>query len=148
MALNEDVLWIVLELMHNRSDTWTLRILTDPDSPFESTTTEDHSMTVANLKKTLVLQYRPADIDDTVRFLKTRGYLLPHGYGIAAPEMAYSLSPKAINVLDRRTLPYDEQRAFDERILEAEKPEIYGIRLNLPELWKRAKAWRKRRGDT
>ena len=55
--------------------------------------------------------------------------------------MAYSLSDKAVNVLQCRTLPEDEREAFNERIVEADKPGIYGIRLNLPELWKRAKGW-------
>jgi len=146
MALNEDVLWTVLELMHDNSASWTIQILIDP--PFESTTTKDHSITVTNLRAKLVLQYSQADINETVRFLKARGYLLTHGYGSAAPEMAYSLSPQAINVLDRRTLPEEEQRAFNKKILEAEKPGVYGIRLNLPELWRRVKAWRGRRRDT
>ena len=146
MALNENVFWTVLDLMHNHSDSWTLRILIDPS--FESTTTKDHAITVGRLRARLVLQYPRIDIEDTIHFLKTRGYLLTHGHGIAAPEMAYSLSSKAIDILQGRTLSEEEQKAFNKRILEAEKPGMYGIRLNLPELWKRAKGWLKRRKAT
>ena len=99
--------------------------------------TIEHAFSVGELKGELVLKFIPADIEDTIYFLKHRGYLEHHGYGFA-PEMVYSLTDKAVEVFEQHQLPEEEQKAFKEALWDI-KPNWYGMGPNLPEIMKRVK---------
>ena len=114
MALNEQVFWHVLELMRGRSCSWTIEIQGEPIMP---TNTQENAIAVTDLKSQLVLRFSRADIEDTIYFLTSRSYVNIHRQGAIGPDIAYCLSNKAIDVLQNKQLPGEEQRAFEENIL-------------------------------
>jgi hypothetical protein len=135
MAQNEQILWDVLGLLFGHSVEWTTQTAgNEPNSH-----TIENAFAAATLKGELVLRYIPADIEDTIYFLKYREYLVVHGHGLMLPEYVYSLTEKAIEVHVNRQLPEEEEKAFQESLWEI-KPRVYGIGPNLPEFLKR---WRK-----
>jgi hypothetical protein len=83
------------------------------------------------------LKYRPEDIEDTIYFMKHRGYLETHGYGFA-PEMVYSLTEKALDVAQSQKLPEEEEKAFQESLWDI-NPKIHGMGPNWREGWRRLK---------
>jgi len=110
----------------------------------EGQETQDHTInnaySIGGLKGKLVLKYIPGDIEDTIYFLFNREYLVLHGRGSIAPEQAYSLTEKAIEVFQKKQLPLEEENAFKEALWDL-KPNFYGMGPNLPEVWKRFKKW-------
>lgn len=130
MAQSEDILWEILKLMRGHTAGWTITIMDKPNHH-----EVENGYSVSQLKAHLVLKYLPSDIEDTIYFMKHREYLTEHGQGIMMPEIAYSLSEKAISVFDQKKLPSDEKAAFKESLWKIE-PKFYGIGPNL-------KAWKK-----
>ncbi len=138
--LNEDILWEILLLMQGHTASWEVRIV--------GMTTHNeikNGYIVEKLKASLILKFSKSDIEDTVYFMKKRGYLKIHGQGIVFPELAYSMTDKAKSVFDKRVLPPEEREAFKESLLKIE-PKIYWVRLNFCALKKLfAKWWNKYR---
>jgi hypothetical protein len=136
MPQNENVLWDVMRLLHGHSVTmgWAREDEEEKPSPIEN------AFAVGKLKGELVLKHTPADIEDTIYFLKHREYLVTHGMGMVWPEAVYSLTDKAIDVFKRGELPKDEQKAFAEALWEI-KPRFYGVGPNLPAMVR----WMRRR---
>lgn len=138
MAQNEQILWDVLQLLHGRSHGF--EVQTKDQQPAAQMI--EHAFPVGKLKGELALKYIPADIEDTIYFLKHRDYLKIHGLGLIVPEMMYSMTEKAVAVFEERQLPKEEQKAFEEALWNI-KPSLYGMGPNLPEFKKRAKKLKK-----
>lgn len=134
MAQQEQALWDAIDLMLGRTSGWTTTSL--GKEPVE--TTIENGIGVNQLKAALVLKYKPEDIEDTVYFMKYRGYLVVHGAGVFNPEYVYSLSDKALEVASKGELPQEEQKAFNEALWSI-SPSMWGIRPNIPELMRRSK---------
>lgn len=129
MPQSEEILWDILEIMTRRVSSWESKF---GDSVSRSKV--EIECGVHQLKAELVLKYLPADIEDTVYFMKYRGYLSTQGVGVMR-EISYSLTEKALAVYDEHVLPVEEAHAFKESLWKIE-PEYYGIGPNL-------KAWKK-----
>jgi hypothetical protein len=134
VAQKESVLLDALRLMRGNRNGWTVQMLDkDPaEHMFED------AVHVAKLRGELVLKYRPDDIEDTIYFMKHRGYIEVHGQGMAAPELVYSLTDKARMVADSGHLPSEEEAAFREALWDI-KPKLWGMGPNLPEWLKRSR---------
>ena len=98
----------------------------------------ENAIVAGLLKGELVLKHRPEDIEDTIYFMKHRRYLKTHGYGIAAPELAYGLTDKALEVVQSQKLPDEEEKAFQESLWDI-NPKVYGFGLNMREWIRRFK---------
>lgn len=134
MAQNEKVLWDILNLLDCKKMIMAKTI--KGQEPKESAV--ENAFAVGKLKGELVLKHRPEDIEDTIYFMKHRGYLETHGYGLIAPEMVYSLTEKALDVAQSRKLPEEEEKAFQESLWDI-NPKIYGMGSNWREGWRRLK---------
>ena len=134
MAQNEKVLWDILNRLNGNN--WTMATTIVGQEPTESVV--ENAFAVGTLKGALVLKYRPEDIEDTIYFMKHRGYLEIHGYGLMAPEMVYSLTEKALDVARSQKLPEEEEKAFQESLWDI-NPKFYGMGPNWREVWKRFK---------
>lgn len=134
MAQNEKVLWDILNQLNGKKMVMVQTIA--GQEPKESTV--ENAFAVGKLKGELVLKYRPEDIEDTIYFMKYRGYLENHGYGLMAPEMVYSLTEKALEVARSQKLPEEEEKAFQESLWDI-NPKIYGMGPNWREGWRRLK---------
>ena len=135
MAKSEKVFWHVLTRMQNQSVTMSQTMLDKP--PQESHI--ENASGIGDLEAELVLKFEKSEIEDTLYFLEKRGYLLVHGYGMVSPRMAYSLTDKALGVLESKVLPAEEIEAFDTAILDVSKPGIWGMKLDVKSAWKKSK---------
>ena len=134
MPQNEKVLWEILELLCGKTTQ-----MAKGYQNREETVEIENAYPVEQLKGVLVLRYPPQDIDDTIYFMKYRGYIKNHGYGLMLPEVVYSLSEKALEANSTRVLPEDEEQAFREALWDVGTPKLYGMGFNLGELWRRTK---------
>ncbi len=134
MPQNEKVLWEILSLMHSNTTGWTNKI--SGQEPVENKI--ENGFGIHALKGRLVLKYRPDDIEDTIYFMWHRNYLAKHGQGMINPDIAYSLSEKALEVIKQGKLPEDEEHAFKESLWDI-KPKLWGMGPNLSEWLRRAK---------
>lgn len=130
MAQNERIVWDIL----NRLDGHTINMSTSFGS--EETKPVHNAYGVGQLKGQLVLRYKPDDIEDTIYFMKHRGYLIGHGFSMM-PEMVFSLTEKALEVARSEKLPSEEEKAFEEHLWDFSNPKIYGVGFNARELWRR-----------
>jgi hypothetical protein len=89
-----------------------------------------------------VLRHGRQQIEDSLYFLEKRGYLIRHGYA-GFTLVAVQLSPSALDVLRKGVFPPDEQRAFQESLVDLKQPGIWGFKINLGEVWRRLQKWRK-----
>ncbi|MGB0908759.1 MAG: hypothetical protein ACPGYT_00210, partial [Nitrospirales bacterium] len=100
---------------------------------------------ISQLKSELVLHYSKQEIEDSLYFLDFRGYLRTHGLGIASPPMVYSLTQKAIDVLERGAFSEEEEMAFSEALFDLKNPGYFGLKFNVAEFWRRSKKrWKDR----
>ncbi|MCH9694280.1 MAG: hypothetical protein K0U72_07200 [Gammaproteobacteria bacterium] len=67
---------------------------------------------IHQLKGALVLKYQPDDIEDTIYFMRYRGYFMVHGQGAIAKEIVFSSSEKACEIADLRSLPDEEENGL------------------------------------
>ncbi|MEQ1775501.1 MAG: hypothetical protein ABL891_17130 [Burkholderiales bacterium] len=74
-------------------------------------------------------------------FLEKRGYLIRHGFQ-GLTRVAFQLSDEALTVLDKGEFLPEEQQAFRESLIDARQTELWGLKLNLGELWRRFKKWK------
>ena len=132
MAQNEKVLWDILSRLNGHDIIMKLAI--KGQAPQQSTI--ENAFAIGKLKGELVLKYRPDDIEDTIYFMENREYLVKHGYGTFAPEMAYSLTEKALEVAQSQKLPEEEEKAFQEALFDI-NPKFYGMGPNWREVWRR-----------
>lgn len=134
MAQNEDTLWDILRLLDGHHITMPEK-LHEPEKrvPLEN------AYEIKVLKGELVLRHAPQDIEDTIYFMKHRGYLTSFGYKAMWPEAALILTDKAQKVSREQKLPEDEETAFHESLWDISKPKVYGMGFNFGELWRRIK---------
>ena len=136
MAQQEQILWDILKLMYGRTSVWTTTVL--QKEPIHMEGVVENGIDSNKLKAELVLQYKPNDIEDTIYFMEYRGYFLIHKAGAFSGLMTYSLTDKALKVLDDGELPKEEQVAFREALWDI-KPRVWGVSPNLPEILRRSK---------
>ncbi|WP_417387139.1 hypothetical protein [Gimesia sp.] len=136
MAQSEEILWDILTIMEGNNS-----IIESKSGDIEAENEVKNAYGVHNLKAVLLLKYLPADIEDTIYFMKHRDYLNleKHGYGQIALLEMFTLTEKALSVYEDQLLPKEEEKAFKESLWKIE-PEYYGIGPNL-KAWKRA--WKK-----
>lgn len=130
MAQSEKVLWEILSLMHENTAGWTITVADKPKHH-----EVENSYAVSHLKSQLLLKFLPSDIEDTIYFMKHREYIIIHGQGLIIPEIAYSMTEKAISVFNNKELPEEEKEAFKESLWNIE-PKVYGMGPNLS-AWKK-----------
>ena len=121
MAQNEEALWEILTLLKGHDSGWTTS-----SAGQDQHTKIENGYPVGGLKGRLVLKFLPVDIEDTIYFMKHRDYLVIHGQGMIMPEAVYSLTEKAISVLETKQLPKVEKEAFRESLWNIE-PKLYGM---------------------
>jgi hypothetical protein len=71
-------------------------------------------------------------------FWKKRGYLARHGYP-GLTRVVFQLSDRAVSALASGAFSEEEQAAFREALVDAKRPELWGIRLNLGEMYRRVR---------
>ena len=93
MPQSEDILWDVLKLMRGHTFHWDVTVGGNTNH-----SEIENGRAVSYLKSQLILKYFPSDIEDTIYFMKYRNYLMVHGQGMIMPEIAYSMTEKAIGI--------------------------------------------------
>jgi hypothetical protein len=113
-----------------------------PDSATETRTevVHQHSMSRHDLYDELLLQFDIREVDDAISWLKVRGFVAAFGFGLMAPEMGYSLTDKGIRYGESRTMDDEDRQRLSARTITV-NPEAYGVRLNLKEMWWRARRY-------
>jgi len=134
MAQNEKTLWEILNLLKGKQ----IAVAKQFNTPEDKQILENAAKT-RDLKGDLVLRNAPQDIEDTIYFMKHRGYLDNFGYGILLPEVVVFLTDKALGVMREGKLPEDEEKAFQQALWDISKPKVYGMGFNFGELWRRTK---------
>ena len=130
----EKILWDALSLMYKQDVTVTTTYM--GEEPKKKVV--KNAIGVVDLKGRLVLKYIPADIEDTIYLLKNRDYLITEKTGNGGYDFVYSLTDKAIKVASSQKLPTDEEVAFKEALWDI-NPGIWGVRLNVAEMFRRGK---------
>ena len=130
MAQSENILWDILNLMRGQTFHWDVSVGNNTNH-----NKVENCRGISYIKSQLVLKYLPPDIEDTIYFMKYRNYLIVHGQGMIMPELAYSMTEKAITVFDEKEIPIDEKEAFKESLWNIE-PKLYGIGPNIT-AWKK-----------
>jgi hypothetical protein len=92
-----------------------------------------------DLYNDLLLKFDIREIDDAVSWLKVRGFMSAFGIGLMAPEMGYQLTDKGIGYGASRVMDDQDRRRLSSSPVSV-KPELYGVSVNLKEVW-----WRIRR---
>lgn len=136
MAQQEQALWDTLGLMLGRGSGWTTTTPTRPnEEPIKKRI--ENGISDSELRGALVLKYKPADVEDTIYFMKYREYFYIDKAG-GCSLVVYSLSDKALEVASSGKLPEDERKAFRDELWNI-KPGMWGFSANLPEIMKRVK---------
>jgi hypothetical protein len=137
MAISEKICWEVLKKAHGKTVTfgWT----TPGEKPKNPPT--ENAIGIGKLKSELVLHHSKQEIEDSLYFLEHRGYLSIHSLGLGPP-MLYSLTQKAIDILERGSFSEEEEHAFSEALFDLNKPGSFGLKFNVGELWRRVKKWK------
>lgn len=110
MSVREQVCWIVLESAHNQ----TINMRQKLQGHDEQVSPVENGVGIGELKKKLVIRYSKNEIEDSLYFLEQRGYLQHHGFGLISPRLAYSLTQKALDTIERGTFEDEEIVAFDQ----------------------------------
>ena len=133
MPVLEDICWAVLRRARGESvlSSW-LKGPHSSDPPIQN------AIPLSVLERELVLKYSKAQIEDSIYFLEKRGYLARHGFH-GLTRVAYQLTAEALAILDRGAFADEEQAAFREALLDAKRPEFWGVKVNIGELFRRAK---------
>ena len=93
------------------------------------------------IERDLVLRHKKNQIEDSLYFLEKRGHLIRHGFQ-GLTRVAFQLSDSAQGVLKSGSFPPEEQQAFREALLDVTQPNLWGMKLNLGEVWRRLKKGR------
>jgi hypothetical protein len=105
------------------------------DSPGSSEGTGAHLENAAgtdHINEALLVDFDLAEIREGLLWMSTRGLLSAHGWGHVV--MAYQLTAKGVAVATDRRLSSDDQLRIRQPAVSLE-PEIYGVRVNLKEIW-------------
>ena len=94
---------------------------------------------VTEIEKILVLTYTRSAIDDSLYFLEKRGYILIEDLDIHNRRHHYSLTESALTALQDGHFSDEEQKAFEDALLDLKTPGMFGVKINLGEMWRRAK---------
>ena len=137
MAINEKLCWAVLHRLHGHVATMRQTTVGFPDQEHEV----ENGASIGKLESELVLKFSKSAIEDSLYFLEKRDYLIVHGYGMMSPRMVYSLTQKALDAIRSGTFTDEEQQAFEESLLDISKPGMAGMKVNLREMWRRAKKY-------
>ena len=133
MAVAETICWTVLKRAHGES------VLTSWLKGDQSTEPPlINAVPLFVLERELVLHHTKADIEAAIYFLEKRGYVIRHGFQ-GLTRVAFQLSDQAIAVLQSGSFSKEEQAAFREDLVDAKRPEFWGVTLNLGEIWRRTK---------
>jgi len=129
----EKICWQVLRRAEKESilSSW-LKGSDTTDPPLQ------HAIPLFVLERELVLHHTKAEIEDTIYFLEKRGYLVRHGFQ-GLTRVAYQLTPEALAVLASGSFAPEEQSAFQEAILDLKRAELWGLKLNISEAYRRVR---------
>jgi len=94
---------------------------------------------IHEIEKTLVLNYSRSQIEDSMYFLEKRGYVSPHRYGVAGPDILLALTSAGKKIIDSGCFLDEEQTAFSNALIDVKTPGMFGVKFNLGELWRRIK---------
>ncbi len=135
MAISEKLCWEILGLAKGESvsSTW-LKGEHIKEPPLHN------AIPLFVLEHKLVLRHQKNQIEDSLYFLEKRGYLVRHGFQ-GLTRVAFQLSTLAIEALDKKAFSLEEQQAFREALLDLRQPGMWGVKLNLGEIWRRFKKW-------
>lgn len=134
MPQRENVLWDVLGLMNGHQVTETTRILDKPPT----VNMYDNAYSVTEMKGILVLSHSPRDIEDTLCFMEHRSYFKIHIDRLLPYLPIFCLSDKAMEVVQSKSLPEEEEKAFQESLWNVD-PKLYGVGPNWREAMRRLK---------
>jgi hypothetical protein len=96
----------------------------------------ENAVPLAVLEYELVLSHTKSEIEDTLYFLEKRGYLIRHGFQ-GLTRVAFQLSARALSVLQGGAFTIEEQAAFREGLVDVRRPEFWGVKVNLGEIFRR-----------
>ena len=108
MAASEDICWEALTKAHGESVSGDWLKAGDQGERLIK-----NAIPIRVLESNLLLHHNRTDVEDSLQFLETRGYLVLHG-SRGFSRCAYSLSEAAITVLELGLFPEEEQKAFGE----------------------------------
>lgn len=136
MAISDKLCWEVLKSCKGKSVSakW-LKGGKSSNPPLEN------CLPLVVLERDLVLRHAKQQIEDSLYFLETRGYLHRHGFQ-GWTRVAFQLSDSALTVLESGSFREDEQQAFRESLLDVRNPGFWGLKVNLGEAWRRLNKWR------
>ena len=148
--VNERIILAIANALHHRACT-TDRTLdlnsgNAPANPLTKPAKYENALPTNDLYETLLLSYDVNDIQGALLWMKLRGYLGAFGWGVGAPEMGYQLTEKGVALATSRKMPRENLQRLSGKTVSV-KPAIYGISLDLKEIWWRVrKAFRTSRG--
>ena len=137
MAIVEDACWTILKTPFNKARVFGRHYPKSPELDFEVKV--NHGMMVTEIEKILVLTYTRSAIDDSLYFLEKRGYILIEDLDIHNRRHHYSLTESALTALQDGHFSDEEQKAFEDALLDLKTPGMFGVKINLGEMWRRAK---------
>jgi len=136
--VTEELCQQIVARMHGKSCALTRTL--HPSGGLESTLQSVHRQAVSrdDLYGELLLKFDIREIDDAVSWLKVRGFISAFGVGMAS-EMGFELTEKGIRYGSSRMMDDQDRRRLSSRPVSV-NPELYGVSVNLKEVW-----WRIRR---
>lgn len=136
--VTEQIIQIVINILHGRTCVSTKTILPDSENPSVSKSTFENAMSKIDLFDELLLSYDIGEIESAISWLKLRGYLNPFGFGMMAPEMGYQLTNKGTEYAKTNNMLQEDILRLSGKAVSI-KPSVYGISINLKEIWWRIK---------
>ena len=138
MPISEKLCWEVLKSCKGQrvSAKW-LKGEHAIDPPLEN------SLPLFVLEQDLVLRHAKQQIEDSLYFLEKRGYLHRHGFQ-GLTRVVFQLSDSALAVLESESFSEEEQEALRAALLDLKQPGLWGLKINLGEMWRRFNKWRTR----
>ena len=132
MTINEDVCWKILRKPIGLVVTFTL-----PE--IDKSETIENAFKIADIEKELVLKYSKSEIEDSFYFMEKRGYVDVLSWGLHAPRSIYKVTEAGLSLGKSGSFIQEEQKAFEEALLDLRTPGMFGMKLNLGEVWRRTK---------
>jgi hypothetical protein len=149
-VVTERIILSIAEALHDRTctsqRTLDLSGSDEPSNPITDKATYEHALSTNVLYDKLLVSYDVSDIQGALLWMKLRGYVSTFGWGIVAPEMGYQLTDKGVALAQSRAMPREDMQRLSGKAISV-KPAMYGVSLDLKELWWRTKKLlRKRHG--
>ena len=135
LTISENLCWEILKAAEGQtvSSTWFKGHESD-EPPLL------HSVPQFALERQLVLKNKKGEIEDSLYFLEKRGYLIKHGFQ-GLTRVVFQLSDSGIAVLKSGRFTVEEQQAFQETLLDLRQPGMWGMKINIGEIFRRVKKW-------